>query len=149
MGLLNEIAGTRLYLDANVFIYALEGYPDFVDELISLTDELLRGTYHAVTSELTLADCLVKPIADRQDVWIETYQKAVQTSATLSVVPVSRSILIEAANIRASTGLRLPDAIHASTSRILSCTSFLTNDGKFRSVQGLNVLVLSDVIFLP
>ncbi len=41
MGLLKALSGIRLYLDANIFIYSLEGYPAFVDELMVLTDEIL------------------------------------------------------------------------------------------------------------
>jgi hypothetical protein len=33
MGLLNAVTGPFVYLDANIFIYALEAYPDYVAEL--------------------------------------------------------------------------------------------------------------------
>ena len=56
MVILNAIRGERVYLDTNIFIYALEGYPDFVDELTELFESLDAGNLSAVTSELTLAE---------------------------------------------------------------------------------------------
>ena len=33
MGILASLRGTKTYFDTNVFIYALEGYADFLEEL--------------------------------------------------------------------------------------------------------------------
>lgn len=44
-------------------------------------------------------------------------------------MPVSRSILIEAAKIRSAAGnVRLPDAIHLATAVSTGCDTVLTND---------------------
>lgn len=55
----------RLYLDTNIFIYALEGYSTFRAVLTSLFDALDRHELAASTSDLTLAEVLVKPFLDR------------------------------------------------------------------------------------
>jgi hypothetical protein len=62
--ILNAIRGERVYLDTNIFIYALEGYPDFVEELAELFESLDEGNLSAGTSELTLAEVLVRPFID-------------------------------------------------------------------------------------
>lgn len=36
MGLLDAITGPFIYLDANIFIYALEAHVDYVNELTTL-----------------------------------------------------------------------------------------------------------------
>jgi predicted nucleic acid-binding protein len=36
MGLLNSLQGDRIYLDVNIWIYALEGYPGFRSDLTAL-----------------------------------------------------------------------------------------------------------------
>ena len=51
----------RIYLDTNIFIYALEGYRIFRTALATLFDALDRQELTAVTSELTLAEVLMKP----------------------------------------------------------------------------------------
>ena len=97
MGLLETCRGRRTYLDTNIFIYAVEGYePEqaFMRELLAALDAKAFG---AVTSEFTLAELLVKPLElGREDV-VAAYIDLVQPSDQVAVLPVDRSILIEAA----------------------------------------------------
>ncbi|MGB7087656.1 MAG: PIN domain-containing protein [Phormidesmis sp.] len=71
---------------------------------------------------------------------------AITSADGSSAVPISRSILIRAAAIRASTKLKLPDAIHAATAITTGCTTFLTNDKQFKTVKRLHTLLLSQVM---
>jgi len=61
-------------------------------------------------------------------------------------VPIRRELLIDAAQLRATTKLKLPDALHAATALASQCTTFLTNDQQFKTVAGLNVVLMSDVV---
>ncbi len=90
MVILNAIGGERVYLDTNVFIYAIEGYPEFVDELNEFIDSIDAGNLKAFTSELTLAEVLVRPLMDGNLEIQIAYQQALQSSQGLEVVPVSR-----------------------------------------------------------
>lgn len=70
----------------------------------------------AVTSELTLAEVLVKPFQANQTELQQIYVETLQASDSLTMVPISRTALIEAARLRAQhASLKLPDAIHAAT----------------------------------
>ncbi|MGI2907050.1 hypothetical protein [Tolypothrix sp. VBCCA 56010] len=53
MGILDAIQGNRVYLDTNIWIYALEGYPAFIHDLTQLFQSIDRGNLSAVTSELS------------------------------------------------------------------------------------------------
>lgn len=66
MAILEVITGSRVYLDTNIFIYAVEGYPKFQPELNVLFEAFDDGTLKAITSELTLAEVLVKPLIDNR-----------------------------------------------------------------------------------
>ncbi|MEQ9548666.1 MAG: type II toxin-antitoxin system VapC family toxin [Coleofasciculus sp. G3-WIS-01] len=146
MVLLNAIQGERVYLDTNVFIYALEGYPDFVDQLTELFERIDEGNLRAVTSELTLAEILVRPFIDDNTERQNTYQQALQTSEVLTVVPVNRDVLIEAARLRAVANLRLPDGIHGATALLTGCETFLTNDRRLIAIPGIEIVLLSDLV---
>ncbi len=74
------------------------------------------------------------------------YQQALQNSDALEVVSVSREVLVEAARLRAIANLRLPDAIHGATAILTGCETFLTNDARLRSLPGLEVVVLSEIV---
>lgn len=135
----------RIYFDTNIFIYALEGYPAFRSVLTDLFDALDRRDFLAVTSELTLAEALVKPLLDQHAERQAAYLQLLQPSASLQMVPVSREILIAAASLRAEASIKLPDAIHAATAQFTGCTHVLTNDTHFPTFPGLNRLLLSQL----
>lgn len=146
MDILNAIRGEKVYLDTNIFIYAIEDYPDFVNELNELFDSIDAGNLKAFTSELTIAEVLVRPLIDG-DLEIQTaYQQALQSTEVLEVVPVSRDVLIEAARLRAVANLRLPDAIHAATALLSRCETLLTNDRRLSVLAGIEVVLLSEVM---
>lgn len=146
MGLLTEIQGDLLYLDVNIWIYALEGHPVYSGALTDLLQRADQQTLTVVTSELSLSEALVKPMKD-QDINLQTtYRQFLSSRSGVRILPIQRSILIEAARQRAATNLKLPDAIHIATALIAKCTTFLTNDKQFKSLPSLPVVILSEVI---
>lgn len=148
MGLIDRITGGRIYLDTNIVIYALEGYREFAPALVSLFQAIDENKIKAVTSELTLAESLVKPLMIGNRVIENVYLDMLQTSASFQVVAISRQILIEAARLRAKSRLlSLPDAIHFATAQLNECQTFLTNDKRLRSVSDFNVVILSEASF--
>ena len=145
MGFLTALQGDRIYLDTNAWIYALEGYSEFRPELTRLFEQMQAGTMIGITSELTLAELLVKPCQDNDFAQQARYEKAIANRKNFVVVPVLRDLLIDAATIRADTQLKLPDAIHAATALRADCTTFLTNDRQFRRLTSIHVVLLSEV----
>jgi predicted nucleic acid-binding protein len=146
MGILTRIAGRRTYLDVNVFIYALEAHPTYLAVVSELFAAIDGGKVYAVTSELSLAESLVKPYTDGRADLQAVYTNAIAPAPFLDVVQVSREILINAARIPATRGIRLPDAIHLATAGLSQCGVFLTNDRGIPSSDGLEVLRLADFI---
>lgn len=73
------------------------------------------------------------------------YRDSIRNSSLLSVCPVTRDILIEAARLRSVSSLRLPDAIHLATAINSGCSAFLTNDRGIAAVAGIKVILLSEL----
>jgi predicted nucleic acid-binding protein len=146
MGLLEALEGDRIYLDTNAWIYALEGFSEFRAELTLLFEQMQTGALMGVTSELTLAELLVKPCRDQDETQQARYKKAISNRKNFFIVPVLRDLLIDAAAVRASTQLKLPDAIHAATALRANCTTFLTNDRQLKKLTDIPVVLLSEVI---
>lgn len=101
---MDVIGSRRVYLDANIIIYGLEGSAAFAEELQPLFNRISSGAQSAVTSELTLAETLVRPLADSHAEYERMYRRVLQTRGTFKVAPISRTLLIEAARIRATEG---------------------------------------------
>jgi predicted nucleic acid-binding protein len=146
MGQLTEQLGPSVYLDTNIIIYAVEGYETHAAPIKSLLQGLTEGEIIAVTSELTLAEVLVKPKRDGNAKLEEAYRRLLLPTKSLRNSTVSREILEAAAGIRATSALKLPDAIHWATAIFEHCDSFLTNDDGFKSVAGMRVVMLSDLL---
>jgi predicted nucleic acid-binding protein len=144
MGFVSSLSGSSLYIDTNIFIYAFEGFLEYADRLRELFEAIDSGDVKAVTSELTLAELLVKPFMDANTQRQSFYCDTIQNSDLLSVCPVSRDILIDAARLRSESSLRLPDAIHVATASSAGCRFFLTNDRRITSVMGIQVIILSE-----
>ncbi len=147
MGILTKIQGNRIYLDVNIWIYALEQHSTFAQPLTELFQRVDQKMLTVVTSELSLAEALVKPMRDQNVAQQTTYRQFLSSRSNLRVIPVQRAILIEAARQRAmNNSLKLPDAIHAATAVILKCTTLLTNDQRFKSLSSIPVVILSEVV---
>jgi len=129
-------------------IYALEGYPEFAQALTLLFTAIDEGMVKTVTSELSLAESLAKPLMDDNTALENLYLEAFQPSPSLKVVPISRQIIIESARLRAKSKiLKLPDAIHFATARMSGCQTFLANDKELKSVPDFDVAILSEEMF--
>ena len=126
------------YLDANVLIAIVEGAPPTAHQT-AFMQALDGNDLAACTSELSLAECLVKPYAERNDQAIEAYLEMLSGRAPLSVLPVTGALLLRAARLRAETRLKLPDAIHLATALETGCATFLSDDRGIRSMKGLKV----------
>lgn len=146
MGILEALQGQKIYLDTNIFIYAIESYSDYLVALEEVFESADAGNLAVVTSELTLAEVLVKPLQEEDLDKQHAYCEALQNSESLTVAGVSREVLIEAAQIRANQKLKLPDAIHLATAIQYQCSTFLTNDSRFKGTYPLPIVILSEVI---
>ena len=139
-------AGTRLYLDANIFIYFVEGHAAFASSLGLLFQRIDDDSVIAVTSEMTLAEVLVKPFADSKPHIAELYAQILAVGSQVQIVPVSRDILLSSARLRAQWGGKLFDAVHVATAMQSSCDILLTEDRSIRTPSGLAVVRIGQMI---
>lgn len=138
------ILGSRLYLDTNLFMYAVEGHEQYAEVLGRLFGIIATQKIPVLTSELTLAECLVMPLKTGNTVLAARYQQHLRTHAGLECIAVSREILLEAARLRAMTNMKLPDAIHVATAVVMQCDMFISNDKGIRTPEPLRLGVLAD-----
>jgi predicted nucleic acid-binding protein len=129
---------TRLYLDANVFIYAIEGSEEVSNPLRELFGLLRARTGAGVTSELTLAEVLPRA----NGVQRRNYLDLIVWSRIFDLRPVSRDILIETAEYRKVAGMpKLPDAIHVVTAIRADCRTILSADSRLKLPEGYTALL--------
>lgn len=136
----------NIYVDANCIIYSVEKVAPFAELLRPLWKAAATGHIRVISSEVTLLETLVRPLKERNQRLEQFLLAFLLGSNEVRLVSVDAGILVRAARVRAETGLKTPDAIHAATALASECVMFLTNDKDFERVNGLPVTVLSTVV---
>ena len=145
MGPLTLPTGGPVYLDANGFIYSVERVEPYRTLLEPMWQQARAGEFYVASSDITVLETLVKPLRECEEV-VEMLLRSMFDAHEVSLIPATRQLWEDAARIRADTGLRTPDALHAATALGAGCALFVTKDTDFRRVQGLPVVVLDDLI---
>ena len=143
MGMIARLANTPVYLDTNVFIYALEGHDRFAAAARAVLQAVCQNPSCSFTSELTLAEVLVHPLKHRNTNFAGNYRELLTDQSKLTLVPISRHTLIEAAGLRASTSVKLPDAIHMATALLSQSQIIVTQDHGLPATGNIERLLLS------
>ncbi len=144
MGFVERLLGRRVYLDANAFIYALEGEVGIKEAVTPLFAAIDAGSIEAVTAELPLAEVLVHPYRIEDDELADRYERLLAPRANLSRVPVTLNLWRAAAHLRGRTKPRLPDATHLATAEAEACEIVVTNDRGMARVSTIPVILLDD-----
>ncbi len=145
MGALTLPSAGLVYLDANPIIYSVEKHPVYWPVLQPLWQAVTGKTIEVASSELVLMETLIGPLKSGDATLANDYEQLFQQAQT-RLFPITQAILREAARLRATTKLKTPDALHAATAQLIGCVLFVTNDVGFRSVPGLPVVILDDLL---
>jgi predicted nucleic acid-binding protein len=145
MGQLNLPLNALVYVDTAVLIYSVEANPNYRDFLRPLWLKLKASELEVISSELSLMEVLIVPLRNNDTALVNDYER-LMLEGDIQLIPISQTILKEAARLRATTNLRTPDAIHAATAMNTGCTLFLSNDRGFRAIPNLSAVILQDVL---
>ena len=145
MGALTLPASGIVYVDTVALIYTVERLPPYWPLLDPLWKAAQAGQFEIVSSDLALMETLVGPLKSGDARLQNAFEQAL-LGTEMRLVPISQPILHEAAQLRSTTKLRTPDAIHAATGQHVNCVLFITNDIGFRTVPGLPAVILDDLL---
>src|SRR3954471_24626301 len=108
--------GGPVYLDANVFIDLIEGDDTISTPIEPLVQTLRQQPGSAITSELTLAEVLAPSKGRKRPPHVKRlYLNLLVWGRFIDLHPVSRGVLYETANLRATKAtskMKLLDAIY-------------------------------------
>lgn len=132
----------RLFLDTAPLIYYVEKHPQYMKILKTVFQRIDKGLITAVTSPVTLAECLIHPYRGLIDLQKDFTDLIVNGKNTI-FMPIEHTISEKAAQLRASYKLTLADAFQVATAISAGCDTFLTNDLDMKQVTEIEVLVLT------
>ncbi|NEN94810.1 MAG: PIN domain-containing protein [Moorea sp. SIO3I7] len=135
-----------IFLDTSPVIYYLENHAVFADVVQGVINKLDGGELQGVISPVTLAECLVNPLKNRDQKLQQDYVDFLLRHKSIRMVQIETKIGILAAQLRAKYSLKLPDGFQVATAIRSGCEALLTNDDQFRRVFDLQVLVVKDFV---
>lgn len=143
MGLIECLRPGPVALDTVCFIYFIEERVPYVDFLQPLFDEVAQGRREAATSALTLLEVLVVPYRAGDVLLAERYEALLTRSRGLRMVDLDHRQLRAAAQLRSvHPTLRTPDALQIAAALSASCGTLVTNDRRYPTVPGLEIVQL-------
>jgi predicted nucleic acid-binding protein len=129
--------GATVLVDTAPWIYLLQDHSEFAPRFEGLFAEAEEGRIELALSAITLAEILTGPYKAGEVALAKRYEKALNS---YQVLPFSAAVAIQAAQLRAQYGLKLPDAAQLATALDMGAAALVTHDRDFSSVQGLPIL---------
>ena len=141
--MIDDVGRGPVAIDTAILIYFIEEESRFLPHILPLFKEADAGDRVLVTSELTLLEVLVVPyrVGNRQ--LAERYEALLTRSRGMRMVPLTRDQLRAAAQLRATSGVKVPDALQLVAAMGAGCQVFVTNDRRLPQVPGLRVVQAS------
>lgn len=124
MGLIPDVGQGPVAIDTAIFIYFIEEEPRFLPHLLPLFAEADEGQRELVISALTLLEVLVVPYRAGNRQLAERYEHLLTRSRGIRMVELTRDQLRAAAQLRAATGVKTPDALHLVSALSAGCKTF-------------------------
>jgi predicted nucleic acid-binding protein len=144
--LIDELGDADAAVDTAAFIYFIEEDPKYLPIVEPLFLEVDAGKRRVVTSALTLFEVLVVPYRAGDAALAQRYEALLTRSRGVRLVDVTREQLKAAAQLRAATGVKVPDALQMTAALTERCTTLVTNDRRLPRVPGLRVLQLKSLL---
>ena len=141
-----DLGDGRIGVDTALFVYFIEETPAFLPVLLPLFQAADAGRVELVTSAVTLLEVLVIPYRAGDRGLAARYEALLTRSRGVRVIDLTRHLLRRAAQIRAGTAVRTPDALQLAAALDAGCASFVTNDRRLRGVTGLRVVQLASYV---
>lgn len=136
---------SKLAFDTSPIIYFVEVNPAYDPLVSNIFHRVEAGNFEGWTSVITLSEVLVQPITKGRADLQKAYRDLLLGSYNFYTASITSSVAERAATVRASYGLRLPDAIQIAFALDVGCQALLTNDRSMIRVKDLSVLVLDDL----
>lgn len=131
MGLTEDLGAGPVALDTAPVIYFIEEHPRYLPVVRPVFQAMDAGGLQGVTSALTLLEVLVVPYRANDTALGARYETILTRSRGLRLIDLSLPQLRAAAQLRAATGMKTPDALQVTAALSARCTALLTNDDRW------------------
>jgi predicted nucleic acid-binding protein len=126
-----------LLVDSAPIIYVLEGHRTFGPRFRPLFEAHTAERLRFAVTTITIAEILTGPLRAGDDALARRYRAIFES---WQPVDLNVDIAENAARLRASLGLKLPDAIQVASALAISADALVTHDRDFSRVSALRII---------
>lgn len=148
MGLSEDLGPGPVALDTAVFIYLIEEHSEYLPIVLPLFEEADQGKRTLTTSALTLLEVLVVPYRKLDVRVAQRYEMLLTRGRGIRMVDITRDQLRVAAQLRALSAIKTPDALQLACALTHQCKTFVTNDRSLPQVPDVRVVDLKAYVRL-
>lgn len=143
---LAKLAGQRLYIDTNAFIFFLDRHDTYFPAVAPIFEACFHQKIFAITGAIAVAEVMIHPYRHGDAALIANFKNFFAQKHFLTVAEHANDLFDLAAMLAGQRKMKLIDAIHVATAQKHGCTYFLTNDHGIKSSDGLTVIQLDDLL---
>ena len=129
--------GALLLMDSAPIIYVLEQHPKLATRFVALFEAQANGRLNFAVTTVAIAEVLTGPLRNGDEALASRYRAVLES---WNVIPLDVPIAESAARLRASFGLKLPDAVQAASALAVNAAALVTHDRDFSRIRSLHVI---------
>jgi predicted nucleic acid-binding protein len=126
-----------LLIDSAPIIYFLEAHQKLGPRFKPLFEGHAAGRFRFSVTTITIAEVLTGPMKVGDDGAVKRYRAILES---WQPVTLDADIAESAARLRASYGLKLPDAVQAASALRVNAAALVTHDRDFSRLKSLRVI---------
>jgi predicted nucleic acid-binding protein len=143
---LERIKGKRVYIDANIFVYFLDGSAMYFDTVLPFFQQFNDGLSFAYTGDAAVTEVLYKPYQLDDIVRINEFKAFFANEEFITILPHTTQVFEITAELAPKRKMKMIDALHYATALMAGCPFILTNDDGFTSNAQIEVIQLKDIL---
>lgn len=138
---------SRVYWDSMLFIYLIEGNPDYAPRVRSIYRAMEKRGDQLCTSVFTLGEVLTGPRKLGATDVVNKIRDFFLQGSKVELIPFTLTTADRYSEIRAGTGAKSADAIHLATAAVYGVELFLTHDKSLHklAIPGIHFIAGLDV----
>jgi predicted nucleic acid-binding protein len=135
---------SKIFLDTAPVIYYIEGTLRYQPLTDVIFQRIQGGSLEAVTSTITLAECLVHPYRHGDMILAQKFRQVITNASNTRYLAID-VVAEQAAELRARYNLSLTDAFQIAVAILAKCEAFLTNDMMLKRVSEVTIVILDEL----
>jgi predicted nucleic acid-binding protein len=143
---ISRLAGQRVYIDTNVFIYFLDQHDTYFEVVSRLFKACANQEIFGTTGDAAVAEVMIGPYRQDNPALASRFKRFFAQKNFISILGHDRDIFDAAAMLVARNRMKFIDALHVATAVNGGCHFFLTNDAGIKSSADIEVITLAELL---